>query len=76
MKNHTSHTARLRAPLPTEVTFLATFTRVLADRFRDDRGEIGIIGAIILVVGFAVLAVALVTAITGKLQSWISQIPT
>jgi len=42
---------------------------------RDDRGEIGIIGAIILVVGFAVAAGVLVAAIEGKLRGWISKIP-
>jgi hypothetical protein len=40
-----------------------------------DDGEIGIVGAVILVVGFAVAATALVAAITGKLNSWIAQIP-
>lgn len=41
----------------------------------DDRGEVGIVGTVILVVGFAAAATALVAAITGKLQSWIAQIP-
>ncbi len=40
-----------------------------------DSGEIGIIGAIIMVVGFAVAATVLVAAVRGKLSSWISQIP-
>jgi hypothetical protein len=73
MRNHFTELQRL---LPPEATYLAAFTRVVADRFRDDRGEIGIIGAIILVVGFAAAAVILVAAIKGKLQSWINQIPT
>jgi len=46
-----------------------------AGRARGDQGEIGIIGAIILVVGFAVAAGVLVAAIEGKLSSWISKIP-
>ena len=46
-----------------------------AGRARGDQGEIGIIGAIILVVGFAVAAGVMVAAIEGKLSSWISKIP-
>ena len=65
-----------RHVLPPEATYLTTLARVMADRFRDDRGEIGIIGAIILVVGFAAAAGILVLAIKHKLQSWINQIPT
>lgn len=40
-----------------------------------DDGEIGIIGACILVVAFAGAAALLAAAVTGKLHSWISQIP-
>jgi hypothetical protein len=40
-----------------------------------DRGEIGIIGAVIIAAGLAAAAAILVTAITGKLQSWIGKIP-
>ena len=46
-----------------------------ANRARGDSGEIGIIGAIIMVVGFAVAAGVLVAAIEGKLRGWISKIP-
>lgn len=73
MRNHFN---RWRHLLPPEAACLTTAARVVADRFRDDRGEIGIIGAIILVVGFAVAAGILVAAITNKLQTWIAQIPT
>jgi hypothetical protein len=58
--------------LPAQAQHLIAFCTAAA---RDDRGEIGIIGAIILVVGFAVAAGLLVTAIDGKLASWISKIP-
>jgi hypothetical protein len=50
--------------------------RLAASRLcRDDRGEVGIVGTIIMVVGFAVAAGILVAAIKGKLQSWIAKIP-
>ena len=42
---------------------------------RGDRGEVGIVGTIILVVGFAVAAALLVAAIKGKLSAWVGQIP-
>jgi len=42
---------------------------------RGDAGEVGIVGTIILVVGFAVAAALLVAAIKGKLSAWIGQIP-
>jgi len=41
----------------------------------DDRGEVGIVGTVILVVGFAAVASALAGAVTGKLQGWIAKIP-
>jgi hypothetical protein len=47
----------------------------LRSRLADDSGEIGIVGTVILVVGFAALATTLAAAITGKLHDWISQIP-
>jgi len=42
---------------------------------RGDAGEVGIVGTIILVVGFAVAAALLVAAIKGKLSAWVGQIP-
>jgi len=60
--------------LPPEIRYL--LGRLAASRLvRDERGEVGIVGTIIMVVGFAVAAGLLVAAIKGKLQSWISQIP-
>jgi hypothetical protein len=61
--------------LPPPATYVITWCQQRAARLRGDDGEIGIIGAIILVVGFAVAAGLLVTAIDGKLNSWISKIP-
>jgi hypothetical protein len=58
--------------LPPEARWVIDYLRAAAS---DDRGEIGIVGAIILVVGFAVAAGILVAAVEGKLQSWISKIP-
>ena len=58
--------------LPPEAARVIAYCRAAA---RDDRGEVGIIGAIILVVGFAVAAGVLVAAVQGKLASWINQIP-
>lgn len=50
--------------------------RLAASRLvRDERGEVGIVGTIIMVVGFAVAAAILVAAVKGKLQSWIAEIP-
>ena len=60
--------------LPPEIRYL--LARLAASRLvRDERGEVGIVGTIIMVVGFAVAAGLLVAAIKGKLQSWITQIP-
>jgi hypothetical protein len=61
--------------LPAEAQHVITFCQAAAHRARGDQGEIGIIGAIIMVVGFAVAAGVLVAAIEGKLHSWISKIP-
>jgi hypothetical protein len=64
--------------LPPEARYLISCCRAMARRMRGDdgeKGEIGIIGAIIMVVGFAVAAGLLVAAVKGKLNSWISQIP-
>jgi hypothetical protein len=61
--------------LPLEARWVIEYLRAVAGRAGDDRGEIGIVGAIILVVGFAVAAGILVAAVEGKLQSWISKIP-
>lgn len=61
--------------LPDQARHVITFCQAAASRARGDQGEIGIIGAIILVVGFAVAAGVLVAAIEGKLSSWISKIP-
>jgi hypothetical protein len=60
--------------LPPQLQYL--LGRLAASRLvRNDRGEVGIIGTIIMVVGFAVAAALLVAAVKGKLQSWIAQIP-
>ena len=61
--------------LPAEARQVFAFCQAAAYRARGDDGEIGIIGAIIMVVGFAVAAGVLVAAIEGKLHSWISKIP-
>lgn len=61
--------------LPDQARHVLAYCQAAAHRARGDRGEIGIIGAIILVVGFAVAAGILVTAIEGKLSGWISKIP-
>lgn len=61
--------------LPAESRYVIAWCRTAAARLRRDDGEIGIVGAIILVVGFAVAAGLLVAAVKGKLSSWISKIP-
>jgi hypothetical protein len=61
--------------LPPEARAVLSWCRVTAARLARDDGEIGIIGAIILVVGFAVAAGLLVAAVKGKLNSWIGKIP-
>jgi len=61
--------------LPAEARQVFSFCQAFAYRARGDDGEIGIIGAIIMVVGFAVAAGVLVAAIEGKLRGWISKIP-
>ncbi len=61
--------------LPPPARYVIARCELAASRTRDDRGEIGIIGAIILVVGFAVAAGLLVSAVQGKLSGWISKIP-
>jgi hypothetical protein len=61
--------------LPAEAQHVIVFCQAAANRACGDEGEIGIIGAIILVVGFAVAAGILVSAIEGKLSSWIHKIP-
>jgi len=58
--------------LPPEARWVIDYIRAAAS---DDRGEIGIVGAIILVVGFAAAAGILVAAVEGKLSSWIAKIP-
>jgi len=58
--------------LPPQAQLLMSWLRA---SLADDSGEVGIVGTVILVVGFAAAATALVAAITGKLQSWIAQIP-
>jgi hypothetical protein len=67
-----------RNHLPPEAALLIDWAqaRIQALAHEDgERGEVGIVGAIILVVGFATMAGLLVAAVTGKLNSWISQIP-
>jgi len=61
--------------LPAQARLVIAYCQAAAHRVRGDRGEIGIIGAIIMVVGFAVAAGVLVAAIEGKLRGWISKIP-
>jgi hypothetical protein len=61
--------------LSADARHVIAFCQAAAGRARGESGEIGIIGAIILVVGFAVAAGILVAAIEGKLSSWISKIP-
>jgi hypothetical protein len=63
------------ALLRAQAAFVLAWCQASTARRRGDSGEIGIVGAVIMVVGFAVAAAALVAAVTGKLQSWISQIP-
>jgi hypothetical protein len=61
--------------LPPQARYL--LARLQASRRwpRGDRGEVGIVGTVIMVVGFAVAAALLVAAVKGKLASWIAQIP-
>lgn len=61
--------------LPAQARLVIAYCQAAANRARGDSGEIGIIGAIIMVVGFAVAAGVLVAAIEGKLRGWISKIP-
>ena len=61
--------------LPAPARQLLMVCEAAAARLKRDDGEIGIVGAVILAAGLAVAATILVTAITGKLQSWIAQIP-
>lgn len=65
----------LTSLLPAEARYLAAVLRAAARRAAGDRGDIGIIGTIIMVVGFAIAATILVAAIKGKLAAWIAQIP-
>ena len=64
-----------RDVLPAPAKHLLLLCEVAAGRLGRDDGEIGIVGAVILAAGLAIAATILVTAITGKLQNWISQIP-
>jgi hypothetical protein len=61
--------------LPPQARYL--LARAQASRYwpHGDRGEVGIVGTVIMVVGFAVAAALLVAAIKGKLASWIARIP-
>lgn len=68
----TKRTGPLNWTLPPPAAAAAGWLRA---RLAGDRGEVGIVGTIILVVGFAVAAGALVLAVTGKLDSLIRQIP-
>jgi len=61
--------------LPPHARYVIARCQQAASRARGDNGEIGIIGAIILVVGFAVAAALLVSAVEGKLNHWIAKIP-
>jgi hypothetical protein len=60
---------------PPQIRYL--IARAQASRYwpHGDRGEVGIVGTIIMVVGFAVAAALLVAAVKGKLQAWIGDIP-
>jgi hypothetical protein len=69
---------KFRTVVPLEAWYLLGIYQLILARVRgkpSDAGEVGIIGAIIMVVGFAVAATLLVAAVKGKLSSWISQIP-
>jgi hypothetical protein len=61
--------------LPPQIRYLIARAQASRRWPRSDAGEVGIVGTIILVVGFAVAAALLVAAIKGKLSAWISQIP-
>jgi hypothetical protein len=69
MENGPGTLARI---LPAEARYVLDWLRAALG---NDRGEVGIVGTIIMVVGFAVAAVVLVAAITGKLNAWIAKIP-
>ena len=69
MENGPGTLARI---LPAEARYALDWLRAALG---NDRGEVGIVGTIIMVVGFAVAAVVLVAAITGKLNAWIAKIP-
>jgi mitochondrial fission protein ELM1 len=54
-------------------TYLLTLFETAHTRTRDDRGEV--VPALIIVAGFAALAVAFVLAVKGKVHGWIAKIP-
>ena len=61
--------------LPPQIRYLIARAQASRRWPRGDAGEVGIVGTIILVVGFAVAAALLVAAIKGKLSEWVGQIP-
>ena len=61
--------------IPAPAQHLLAMCETAARRLRGDTGEIGIVGAVILAAGLAVAALALVAAITGKMNAFINQIP-
>ena len=61
-------------PLPVQQVLMACEAAAARMR-RNDRGEIGIVGAAIIAAGLALAALVLVAAIKSKTHSWISQIP-
>jgi len=61
--------------IPAPVRHLLAMGETAARRLSGDTGEIGIVGAVILAAGLAAAALALVAAITGKKNAFISQIP-
>ena len=69
MENGPGTLARI---LPAEARYVLDWLRAALG---NDRGEVGIVGTIIMVVGFAVAAVVRVAAITGKRQAWFAKIP-
>jgi hypothetical protein len=61
--------------LPPQIRYLLARAQASRSWPHGDDGEVGIVGTIIMVVGFAVAAALLVAAVKGKLSAWISQIP-
>lgn len=61
--------------LPPQIRYLLARAQASRRWPHGEEGEVGIVGTIIMVVGFAVAAALLVAAVKGKLSAWIAQIP-